>query len=265
MKKIGGILKKVVLVVVIVLVVLVIAAYLFGERAVRAGVETAASKALKVDVSLGGVQLGLLRGKVGLNDLVVDNPPGYSERNLLEMGGATVQTDLGSLLSDTVNIDLIRLDNIDLTIEQKGLSTNLKDLLDNIAASQPEPSATGGPEEKKEGGKKLLIKKLQISNVTVRVKVLGGPEIPLKLDTIEMENLGSDQKLDVAALTGKVLVAIAGGVAKQGAGVIPSDITGGLEAGLKSIQQLGGAVLEQGKDVLEKGAGAIKGIFKKDE
>jgi len=266
----GKVLKKVLIALAVIIVILVLAVYLFGGRAVSLGIEKGASKVLKVKVALRDVQLGLLRGKIGINDLEIGNPEGYSSKNLLKLGNASVKAEMGSLLSDTVNIQEIKLDGIELTIEQKGLSTNLKDLLDNIAAAKP--SAEPKPAEKAEGGKKLIIKKLEITNTTVKVRVLGGPEIPLKLDTITMENLGGDEPVDVAKLTGKVLAALASGVAKQGAGIIPSDITGGLQSGLANIGKVGGELLESGKGILDKGkdAGAgvgeaLKGIFQKKE
>jgi uncharacterized protein involved in outer membrane biogenesis len=271
MKTQGKIWKKVLGIAVVVLLVLIIAVYLFGEQALSAGVEKAASKALKVNVGLGGVQLGLLRGKIGISDLEVDNPEGYSAKTLLKLGSATVEAQMGSLLSDTVKIDQIRLDSIELTIEQKGLSTNLKDLLGNISEGKPSPDQEK-PQEKTTEGKKLHIKTLEITNVMVKVRVLSGPEIPLKLDTITMENLGTDEPLDVAMLTGKVLAAIASAVAKQGTGIIPSDITGGLESGLQNIGKVSGELLEGGKDIgkgiLDKGKDAgdmLKGVFQKKE
>jgi uncharacterized protein involved in outer membrane biogenesis len=268
MKASGKVVKTVLTIIVIIVVLLALSVYFFGAQALRAGISAGASKALKVNVGLGGVSLGLLRGQIGISNLVIDNPPGYSDKTLLNLGSASVRAQIGSLLSDTVKIDEIRLDGIDLVIEQKGLSTNLKDLLDNVASGKPaEPAGTG---DKKTAGKNLQIKNLEITNVSVRVKVLGGPEVPLKLEAIRMENIGTGEKVSIATLTGKILVAIATSVAQQGAGLIPGDITGGLKAGLENVQKIGGSILEQGKGVLEKGvesgAGvgeAIKGLFEK--
>ena len=71
-----------------------------------------------------------------------------------------------------------------------------------------------------------------------------------------MENLGSDDKLDTAKLTGKILVAIASGVAKQGAGVLPVDIIKTMKSTLDKTIELGktaaeeaGKIIDTGKDV----------------
>jgi hypothetical protein len=45
-------------------------------------------------------------------------------------------------------------------------------------------------------------------------------------------NLGGDNKLDVAGLSGKILVAIAAGAAEQDAGILPDEIIGPLSGAL---------------------------------
>jgi len=109
----------------------------------------------------------------------------------------------------------------------------------------------------KEPGKKLRIDNLEITNITVKVKLLPIPgkkdTITLKLDPIRMTDLGSDDKLTVAKLTGKILSAIAGGVAEQGAGVLPEDMTKTMKATLGKTIELGKTATEEGKKLIEEG------------
>jgi hypothetical protein len=264
MKSQGKILKKVLMVIGIIIVILVLAMYFFGNQALVKGISSGATSALKVNVSLGGLHLGILRGEVGISKLTVDNPAGYSEKALLTLGDASVKAQMGSLLTKTVEIDSIKLDGISLVIEQKGLSTNLQDLLNNISASSPPADRTAPkPEEEKSAGKNLHIRLLEITNVNVKVKVMGATEIPLKLNTIKMEDIGKEDKVDVAALTSKILTAIASSVAKEGSGIIPSDITGGLNSGLKGLENIGGSLLKEGKGAGSGIDNAIKGLFDK--
>ena len=231
--------------------------HLFGNSALKAGIETAASKSLNVGVSVGDVDLSVLGGRVGLQKLVINNPPGYQHDKLLELSDARIAVDIGSLLSNTVNIKEIKLDGANVVIEQKGLSNNLQDLIKRMPKG---PKAEG-----KTTGKKLHIDNLEITNTKVQVKLLPIPgqadTIPLTLSTIKMTDLGEDNKLNTAALAKKVLLAIAGGIAEQGAGVLPKEMVDSLASELKSIGALldeGGKVLEEGKDIAE----GIKGILK---
>ena len=115
-----------------ILIVVVIVAVLvnrFGDRALKVGIETAATRILGVAVTVEEVSLSLFGGTLDLNGLVISNPVGYEYPNLLELGTAHVDVDVKSLLSDTVNIEEIRLDEVTVVIEQKGLSNNLNVVL----------------------------------------------------------------------------------------------------------------------------------------
>jgi hypothetical protein len=177
----------------------------------------------------------------------------------MKLGGADVKVSIGSLMSDKVEIDHIILDNIEVSIEQKGLSTNLNDILKSLPKSEenaPAPSEPAAP------GKKLYIKTLEINNVSVTAKLLPIPgkssAVTFKIAPIKMTDLGSDNKLDMAALTGKILSAIAEGVAKQGTDLLPSDVTGSLKSGL-------GKTSEVMQDTGKKLGSGIMGIFKKKD
>ncbi len=206
------------------------------------------------------MDFSILGAKVGFQGLVIDNPPGYKHDKLLEVGDARIAVSTGSLLKDTVNIKEIMLDNVNVVLEQKGVtSNNLQDIIKAIPKSDE-------PEDKtKKGGKKLHIDKLELTNITVKAKLLPVPgkidTVTLKLDPIVMNNLGSDNKLDVAELTGKILLAIATGVAKQGAGLLPKSVTDTIGTTLGITAELGKAAAEGGVKLLEEGADAGKGLI----
>jgi hypothetical protein len=278
--------KKLIKILAAVLILVVVAAiivHFVGDRALKASIETAATKALGVDVALDDVSLSLLRGTLDLSDMVISNPPDYQHPNLLELGTGHVDVDLKSLLGDTVNIEDIRFDGITLVIEQKGLSNNLNEVLASL------PTGTEQKEEQEQEqtpSKQLQIANLEVSNVKVKVKLLPIPgradTLELNLTPIKMTNLGSDEKLDTARLTGKVLAAIAKGVAQQGTDVLPKELIGSITSTLTEqgaiVVETGKKVVEEskelGKDALEKGKGigegavdALKdlGIFGKDD
>ena len=251
------ILNFIVLPLAILLVVLVLAFFLVGTSLIKTGIEKAASSTLGVPVTVKSINLSILRGRVAIKGLVVKNPPGYANETLLELGEGVVNLDIGSLMSDTVKIKLIKLDGTKLTMEQKGLTNNLKEILDRLPKeekAQPEPK-----------GKNLHIDRLEITNTNVRVKLLPIPgksdTISLKLDPIVMENLGTDKKLNMGALVAKILGAMATGVAKQGVGLLPDDMVKGIGSALGKTAELGKDAVktttEAGKGVVE----GIKGLF----
>jgi hypothetical protein len=188
----------------------------------------------------------------------VDNPEGYSHPRLLNMNNAFVEASLGSLMSDTVHVRQIRLDGIELFIEQKGMTTNLQQIMKSMPASEQ-------PDQQKEG-KKLQIDLVELTNTSVNVKLLpvGGTAdtVKLNLDTIRLEDLGSEKKIGTGQLIAKVMVALTAGVAKQGAGELPGEIIGGMKGALEGTMNIGKDVLGAGEGLLKEGAGAGEDVLK---
>jgi hypothetical protein len=261
MKTTGKWLVRVLIAVAAVIVVGIVGFRLFGDNLIKKAIVKGASNALKVQVELDSVNLSVLGGSVKLKDLVVHNPAGYELPTLMKLGRADVKVNIGSLMSDKAEIDHIILDNIEVSIEQKELSTNLNDILKALPRSEekaPAPSEPAAP------GKKLYIKTLEINNVSITAKLLPIPgkssAVTFKIAPIKMTELGGDNKLDVAALSAKILTAIAEGVAKQGSDLLPADVTGSIKSGLGKTE---GLLKSAGSEA----GGAVKGIlniFKKD-
>lgn len=246
------IISTILIILLCIIIIAVIAIGVFGDKAVKVAVETGASSVLKDGVTLEKASLGILAGKLTLKDLIVKNPPDYNHPNLITMGTTHVDVDIKSLLGDTVNIETMKLDSIDLFIEQKGLTNNLQEILDSLPKAKPDDKEPA--EEKPAGkGKDLLIKELEISNVSVNVKFLPLPgradTVKFDLEPIVMKDLGSKDKLSIAELTAKVLGALAVGVAKQGADHLPTEMLGPLQ---ETLAEQGRMMLDAGKEVLDK-------------
>ncbi|MHC5060148.1 MAG: DUF748 domain-containing protein [Planctomycetota bacterium] len=267
-----------ILVAVLVLVIVIAAmVHLFGDRALKVGIETAATKALGVGVTVRNVSLSLLKGTLKLNDLVINNPPGYEHPNLLELGDANIDVGVTSLLGETVIIEEVMLDGVTVVVEQKGLTNNLNTVLESLPADEAQETA---PKKDKAPSKNLQIANLEVSNVKVKVKLLPIPgrsdTVELNLAPIKMTNLGTGEKMDTARLTAKILSAIAKGIAQEGAELLPTELVGPIrstltdqgtvfvETGKKVLEgstELGKDVLDKSKDIGENAVDAIKGIF----
>jgi len=257
MKK--GFLKKRVTSVALVILVLIILIFaivhLFGDRALKAGIETAATKTLNVDVKLDDISFSLLGGSVDMQGLVVGNPPDYKHENLLKLESMYIKADIKSFLTDTVKIKQMKFDGMNLVIEQKGLSNNLRDVLNSIPS---EPKETDEP---KGEGKKLQIDELEISNIKVSVKLLPVPgkadTVTIPLPTIKMKNLGKEREMNIAKLTTKILTKVTASIAEHGKD-LPAEITGQFK---EALQKHGVKVIEAGKGVLIEGQKIGEGVI----
>jgi hypothetical protein len=166
---------------------------------------------------------------------------------LLKLNRGDIKVQIRSLLADEVLIRDMQLDGMDLVLEQRGLGNNLQDII-KAAKRKGEPS-----------GKRLYVDNLELTNVTVNVKLLPVPgkadTMTLKLAPIKMTDLGRNETLDVATLTSKIILAVAGGIAEQGTGVLPKEMISGLTSVLDTA-------LDLGKVILDTGAGTTEGIQK---
>lgn len=250
------ILRVIVLAILVLTAVIVIAVNLFADRAVRAGIESAATKALNVEVSVSDVSLSIMSGKLVLKNLLIGNPPAYHHDKLLVLKNAEIEVNVKSLLSDVVNIRNIRLNGVDVMIEQQGVSgNNLQDVLQAIS-----------DDTEKGEGKKLHIDNLEISDITVKVNMMpnsGQAEpVTLMLSPIRMTNLGADNKLGTAGLAGEIVLAIANAVVEEGIGVLPTDIVGTMTSTLSKTIDLGTRIMEGKEDIGREITEGLRNLLK---
>jgi uncharacterized protein involved in outer membrane biogenesis len=250
------VLRVILLAILILIIIAVVAVNLFADYAVRVGIETAATKTLNVGVSVSNVDLSIMAGKLALQNLLINNPPGYQHDKLLELKNAEIEVDVKSLLSDVVNIKEIKLDGVNVVIEQRGISgNNLQDVITAIRNGSKEGE-----------GKKLRVDNLEISNITVRMKLPSVPAqddtITLELSTIRMTNLGYDNKLDMADLSGEIVLAIANRVVEQGVGVLPKDIITTLTPTLDKTIDLSTRIIESTEDIGKEITEGLKSLLK---
>lgn len=256
MSKTLKILRDIVLAILVLTAVIVIAVNLFADRAVRAGIESAATRTLNVEVSASDADLSIISGKLVLKNLLIGNPPAYQHDTLLVLKKAEIEVDVKSLLSDVVNIRNIRLDGVDVMIEQQGVSgNNLQDVLEAISDDTEEGE-----------GKKLHIDNLEISDITVKVNMIpnsGQAELmTLTLSPIRMTNLGADNKLDTAGLAGEIVLAIANALVEEGIGVLPTDIVGTMTSTLSKTINLGTRIMEGKEDIGREITEGLRNLLK---
>ena len=111
---------RIVLIVFIFLIIAAVASLsLFANKALKAAIETAGIKALKVNVNLDKAALSIPNGSISLYNLMIDNPEGYQHKKFLELKQANIKVDIKSLLTEIVDIESIKLDGAKVVFEQK--------------------------------------------------------------------------------------------------------------------------------------------------
>ena len=275
-KKVKKILLSLLVLIAALILLVIIVFSTMGNSLIRKGVVVASESALKVDCDLQEVDLSLLKGSLKLAGLKIGNPEGYNLKDMMVLDNASVKLNTSSLFSDTIVIENINLDGLHVTLEQKGFTNNLQDIMNNL----PKVEEAEVQEDESEG-KNLKITKLTITNVTVTAKLLPVPgkvdAITFKLPTIEMDDIGgkeqnNESNVDLQTLIAEIISAITDGIMQSGDKLLPDDMLKGLEdfAGdtgklmkeglgqtIEQTQKLGDGLKDAGKDIGD----GLKGIF----
>lgn len=232
MKKLIRAILFVIMVLVILAVAGVVGAALFANRAVKSAVESAGTKTLNVGVAVDSADVSFLGGSVGLDQIRVANPPGYQGSSLLTLKQVNVTADTASLFGKEVVIKDMKLDGMEVFVEQKGLRNNLYEVIKPLREPR-EPT-----------GKRLIIDNLTISDILVHVSLPALPgqqakSVDVKIAPITMTELGRDERMDTAVLISKVLLAVAAGIAEQTGDILPQETLGEITGVLDKAIDLG--------------------------
>jgi hypothetical protein len=235
-----------------------VAIIFFTHSTVGKAISMGASQALGVEVTLNNVKLSPFRGQISFDDLAVKNPEGYENATFLDLKHADIEMQPRTLLTDRVRVEHMELKGVRVVIEQKGLTSNLQDIVGHInAQAEAHPS-----------GKKMVIDCLDISDITVKIKLIPLPgridTVPLKLAPIQMKNLGEDKPLNTAELTSRIILAIVAGILQQAVGILPDDLVKAAGAALGTTSNVGKVLLSTGAEVggsLIKEAGRVGGVL----
>ena len=245
---------------VILLAVVVVGGLFFINGIVKAGIEGGGTHALKVETTLDSADISLLNGQFSLSGLEVNNPEGYETQKFLSLGEGSVAISVESLLEETVEIPLLELKNLELTLDQKGGTTNINEILGGFGGQgggeevpAEEPSSGDASE-----GKKFHVGKVTISGVKLLVAAppLGTPAKPsiVEVPEIVIEDVGSDSTdgLTMSQLIVDIVVKTVDQVVVSSGDQLPSVLAGEIDAAVKrigSVDRVARELKESGEDV----------------
>jgi hypothetical protein len=188
-----------VLAVVLVIIAAVVGTYMYLDSIVKYAIETQGSKQMNLKTELNGASVGLLRGKVGLDDLKIANPPGYTAPHLFTLGELNVNAPISQLRGNPKRISNITIDKPKLVIERSSDGVfNFKKAIEQMPKAPTGPSEPRAPQEPQpaEEEMKLIIDELTITGATVVVRP--GIDIPgiakefiVPIPAVTMKNIGN--------------------------------------------------------------------------
>jgi hypothetical protein len=198
--------------VVALLVILLVAAYFSIDGIIRSRVESTTTAATGQTTTLAGANLGIFSGTLVLNGLAVSNPPEFGPSNFLELKDGNIGVQVGSLLSDTLQVPTITLDGLHITLAQSGLTNNLQEVLQQVQAARAQ--AAGGGTAPAAAGRKLEIGRITLHDTVITLRMQGLPgvsggdlTVPIKEMVLEHPTNPDGRAMRLADVLAQVLLA----------------------------------------------------------
>ncbi|WP_438951452.1 DUF748 domain-containing protein [Porticoccus sp.] len=205
-------LLKIVAGLVVVLVLLLVIGIFNLDRGIKAAVETVGPRLTQSDVTLADVDLSLKTGEGSLRGLVVANPAGFSDANAFSLGEIFLSVEPGSVTTDTIVINSLRIVAPEITYESGKGGTNLSQLQKNISEAAGEDTPASAADDSSEGAaKKLIIRDLKITGAKMSYvnPLLNAKPIELTLPDIQLTGIGEKSNgASAAEVVRQVMVAI---------------------------------------------------------
>jgi len=180
------------IVVVVIIVVIVFGLSKIGPM-IQGAVNTFGPDITKTDVRLGKVDVSIFSGEAKLNNFYLGNPKGFKSAQAMNVGSVYVNVDEGSLTKDTIVIDKVEVVAPEITYEKLRSTDNFKTILNNVQKAVGTKKPATKKTDKKDGGKKILIKNFIVrdGNVNLVMSVLGDQSISAQLPDIHLKDLGA--------------------------------------------------------------------------
>lgn len=252
--------RKILMWLLILLVVALVAVIIFlrffiGITA-KTAIEAVAPKITGTSVKVDSIGISVLTGAGTIKGFVMGNPEGYKTTESISVGKVHVQVDIMSLLTDTIVIKDITVEEPHITYEMGLGKSNIGKIQDNIAAfagpkkEEPKPEAPK-PEKPAGKGKKVIIEHflLKDGKIALSATILQGNEMVIPLPSVEKRDIGKGGDMSPAQVFNEIF------------GSLSDAIEGAVRGAGDLIKSGANAVGEAGKGVLDAGKKGIKGLF----
>lgn len=178
---------------VLLLIIIVVIVFMSINGIVRNVVESQATSSLNLQTTLASANVSLLGGSLGLNDLQIVSPTGFSAPRMFMLDGVNVGVSVGNLRGDPIAVDRVVIDKPKLVIEQAGGKFNFQTLMDLQPKQAPESGKPGDGTREQGEPIRLIVRDLSINNATVvlRPGIPGlASEINIPIPSLQLKDIG---------------------------------------------------------------------------
>jgi hypothetical protein len=201
--------KKIAIAIAVLVVLLGVAIMFIGSNLdgiARAAIVGVGSKALGVEVGVGGVELALAEGSGTIRDLSVANPPGYGGGQALQFGELTLSLD-----TDAKAITLIRVAGTEINAIAKDETNNFEELLGGLEGDAPAEESEAVDEDGEPVSMRIDRIEVEAARATLESPELEEP-MDLQIDELVFTDLEGTGEQIAGQIFGQLLAEISGAI-----------------------------------------------------
>src|SRR5579871_1021327 len=132
--------RRLILAVVLLVVIAVGIVFFSLDKIIRSEVQTQATSQLNLKTDLGSAALSIFGGKLGLHQLDIASPQGYTAPHMFEVGDTNVAVNYGQLRSQPIHVSSILINKPKVVIEQKDGVFNFKKAMEGMPKGESTPA-----------------------------------------------------------------------------------------------------------------------------
>jgi energy-coupling factor transporter transmembrane protein EcfT len=172
---------------------LFVASFFLGSIVTK-GVNRFAPGITGTAVTLDSASISPLSGAGTLNQLLVGNPPGWKSDKAFSFGKVHVSVEPRSLLGEHIIVNEVHIEAPEFVYETKIISSNIKEILNNIEKSIGGGTQTPGEQPTTKEGKplKFEVKRFRLENAKVTLGV-GATALSMPMPPLVLTDLGTKE------------------------------------------------------------------------
>lgn len=190
---------KFILIPVVILILLAITLTFTIDSIVKSTIESRGSEILQTELSADNVGISLFTGSGSIDGLTIANPEEFEGGEALTISTVQMSIDISSLFSDTVVVNQIKIQNLNVNYRLKPTGSNLGKLMDNLESYQ------GEADEESESVMIIDLFVMEESTVSINTQFEELETISVNLPYIERKGIGRGGNQNVTRVMQSVL------------------------------------------------------------
>lgn len=191
----------------------------------KSSLEESLTNALGVSTEISSLSINKLTGQAHIDDLLIDNPQNYSAEHIFNVKDLDVDFVPLSLLSPTIEISSLKLDDITVNFEQTLRENNILDIVNHVKNPKKQRAQSRiVAAQFSFKGKRFEIESVKLANILVNVNLsplgnlipFGGlsQEVKVQVPDIDLQNVTSENaQLVLAGTLDEVVSGLLGNLA----------------------------------------------------